>query len=69
MFKTDGERIAARQTMFQEMDTDKSGTITFEEWLTFAYKHICSKTANLDGSLTGVPPVFVAGRNGCPRGF
>lgn len=74
-YKTPADRIAARNKMFADMDTDKSGTITFEEWLTFAYTHICSKVAGLDMSVSGVPPKFVAGSAGlkagagCPYGF
>merc|ERR1719476_1089168 len=72
-YKTTEERVAARTKMFKDMDTDGNGTITFEEWLTFAYKHICGKAAELDNSLTGVPPPFVAGGDGhpgaCPYGF
>lgn len=72
-YRTTKDRVAARAKMFKDMDTDGNGTITFEEWLTFAYKHICSKAAQLDGSLTGLPPAFVAGGDGhpgaCPYGF
>jgi Ca2+-binding EF-hand superfamily protein len=69
-YKSSKERLAARSKMFSEMDTDGNGTISFEEWLTFTYKHICEKAKTLDQSLTGVPPPFVAGPKGaCPFGF
>lgn len=72
-YKTTEERIAARTQMFKDMDTDGNGTIGFEEWLSFAYKHICLKAAQLDSSLSGVPTEFKAGSSapsgGCPYGF
>jgi Ca2+-binding EF-hand superfamily protein len=69
-FKTPKARLEARTKMFKEMDTDGNGTISFEEWLTFTYKHICEKAQTLDGSLTGAPVAFVAGPKGaCPFGF
>jgi len=68
-YKTTDDRIAARTKMFKQMDTDGNGTITFEEWLTFAYQHICAKAVQLDQRLTGVPPAFVAGSDAmCPIG-
>ncbi len=30
------------------MDIDNNGKITFDEWLTYAYRHIAEKTATLD---------------------
>ncbi len=49
MFKNDAERIATRKRDFDKMDKDKSGTITFDEWLIYAYKHIIEKIISLDG--------------------
>jgi len=70
MYKTDNERIAARKVMFEQMDTDGNGTITFDECLDFIYKHICEKTQQFDSSLTGQAPAFTPGKAGaCPYGF
>lgn len=69
-YKSSTERLEARQKMFTAMDTDGNGTISFEEWLTFTYNHICEKAKTLDDKLTGVPMPFVAGPQGaCPFGF
>merc|ERR1719277_375134 len=43
MFKSEDERIAARKKHFEAMDADKSGYISFEEWLEFTYAHVCEK--------------------------
>merc|ERR1711972_348744 len=43
LFKTDEERIAGRRKHFEAMDADKSGYISFEEWLEFTYEHVCKK--------------------------
>mmetsp|Transcript_73140 Transcript_73140/g.202847 ORF Transcript_73140/g.202847 Transcript_73140/m.202847 type:complete len:283 (+) Transcript_73140:106-954(+) len=63
MFKSVEERVAARTKMFKSMDEDNSGTISFEEWLNFTYKHICEKAKMLDNTLTGVPPPVHSGRS------
>lgn len=56
MHKSADDRLKHRKDMFDAMDTDKSGTITFEEWLTFSYTHICSKAKTLDDTMSGKPP-------------
>ena len=61
------EKLAARKAMFDKMDTDGSGFISFEEWLTFSYSHICEKAKTLDPALSGSVPAQSAGR--CPYGF
>jgi len=71
-YKTNEDRIKARNKMFRDMDTDNNGTITFEEWLTFSYKHICEKAKTLDYSLSGKAPLFHPGQSppgSCPMGF
>jgi len=55
-YKSAKERQESHAKMFNAMDTDKSGTISFEEWLDFSYKHICEKAKTLDNTLSGVPP-------------
>jgi len=47
MFKTDAARLAKRKEYFATMDNDKSGTISFDEWLNYAYKHIVGKVNTL----------------------
>lgn len=41
------KRLDARRAMLLEMDTDQNGTISFDEWLNFAYSHICEKAKAL----------------------
>merc|ERR1711862_293928 len=41
------ERVAAREKMFLDMDTDNSGFIAFDEWLIFCYEHIVGKAKTL----------------------
>lgn len=36
-------RIEGRKKLFDSMDNDKSGKISFEEWLEFTYTHVCEK--------------------------
>ena len=55
-FKSTDERVAARTAMFEKMDADGLGFISFEEFLTYFYKHICEKAKTLDVSLSGSPP-------------
>merc|ERR1711980_72785 len=48
LYKTDAEKDAARQKMFDSMDLKSTGVITFDEWLKFCREHIAAKTATLD---------------------
>merc|ERR1712111_291625 len=48
LYKTDAEKDAARQKMFDSMDLKSTGVITFDEWLKFSREHIAAKTASLD---------------------
>ena len=41
------ERLQKRKEYFKTMDTNKGGTISFDEWLTYAYDHIVGKVAGL----------------------
>jgi len=66
-YKTPADRKAARDKMFADMDADGSGYIGFEEWLQFAYSHICEKAATLDHSLPGTAPPTM--RRAGPRGL
>merc|ERR1712121_75764 len=45
LYKTEAEKDAARQKMFDSMDLKSSGVITFDEWLKFCREHIAAKTA------------------------
>jgi len=64
LYKSTAERMEVRGKMFQVMDKDGDGNISFEEWLNFSYSHICEKAKLLDDTLSGtVPPVI----RGCPR--
>merc|ERR1712098_619391 len=48
LYKTDADKDAARQKMFDSMDLKATGVITFDEWLKFCREHIAAKTATLD---------------------
>merc|ERR1711945_50860 len=48
LYKTDADKDAARQKMFDSMDLKATGVITFDEWLKFCREHIASKTATMD---------------------
>merc|ERR1712198_337403 len=48
LYKTEAEKNAARQKMFDSMDLKSTGVITFDEWLKFCREHIAAKTATLD---------------------
>merc|ERR1711994_648022 len=48
LYKTEAEKDAARQKMFDSMDLKATGVITFDEWLKFCREHIASKTATMD---------------------
>merc|ERR1711942_246306 len=48
LYKTEVEKDAARQKMFDSMDLKSTGVITFDEWLKFCREHIAAKTATMD---------------------
>merc|ERR1711955_23804 len=48
LYKTEEEKDAARQKMFDSMDLKSTGVITFDEWLKFCREHIAAKTATMD---------------------
>merc|ERR1712098_723361 len=48
LYKTEEEKDAARQKMFDSMDLKATGVITFDEWLKFCREHIAAKTATMD---------------------
>merc|ERR1712145_38355 len=48
LYKTEAEKDAARQKMFDSMDLKSTGVITFNEWLNFCREHIAAKTATMD---------------------
>ena len=41
------ERLQKRKEYFKQMDTNQGGTISFDEWLQYAYEHIVEKVASL----------------------
>merc|ERR1719312_1474373 len=45
LYKTEAEKDAAMQKMFDSMDLKATGVITFDEWLKFCQEHIAAKTA------------------------
>merc|ERR1712121_390563 len=47
LYKTDAEKDAARQKMFDSMDLKATGVITFDEWLEFCREHIAAKTTTM----------------------
>merc|ERR1712243_373544 len=48
LYKTDADKDAARQKMFDSMDLKATGVITFDEWLKFSREHIAAKTDTMD---------------------
>merc|ERR1712243_146605 len=48
LYKTEAEKDAARQKMFDSMDLKSTGVITFDEWFKFCQEHIAAKTATMD---------------------
>merc|ERR1712098_1015216 len=48
LYKTEAEKDAARQKMFDSMDLKSTGVIIFDEWLKFCREHIAAKTATMD---------------------
>merc|ERR1712025_1386554 len=48
LYKTEAEKDAARQKMFDSMDLKSSGVITFDEWFRFCEEHIAAKVATMD---------------------
>merc|ERR1711973_940133 len=48
LYKTEAEKDAARQKMFDSMDLKSTGVITFVEWLKFCREHIAAKIATMD---------------------
>lgn len=48
MYASDVERYAARRVMFNDMDKDRSGSIGFDEFLSFTIEHIRAKVALLN---------------------
>merc|ERR1712138_198108 len=48
LYKTEAEKDASRQRMFDSMDLKSTGVITFDEWLKFCQEHIAAKTATMD---------------------
>merc|ERR1712035_73096 len=48
LYKTEAEKDASRQKMFDSMDLKSTGVITFDEWLRFCQEHIAAKTATMD---------------------
>merc|ERR1712234_33222 len=48
LYKSEEEKDAARQKMFDSMDLKATGVITFDEWLKFCREHIAAKTATMD---------------------
>merc|ERR1712029_1269517 len=48
LYKTEEDKDAARQKMFDSMELKSTGVITFDEWLKFCREHIAAKTATMD---------------------
>lgn len=47
MFPNAQARFAKRKEYFDNMDTNRNGTISLDEWIEYAYKHICVKIAGV----------------------
>lgn len=48
MYASTEERTRTRQEIFKEMDGNKDGFISFDEWLKFSFAHIYEKVKELD---------------------
>merc|ERR1712133_287299 len=48
LYKTEAEKDASRQKMFDSMDLKSTGVIAFDEWLKFCQEHIAAKTATME---------------------
>merc|ERR1712029_1337944 len=48
LYKTEAEKDAARQKMFDSMGLKSTGVITFDEWFKFCEEHIAAKVATID---------------------
>merc|ERR1712058_17346 len=48
LYKTEEEKDASRQKMFDSMDLKSTGVITFDEWLKLCQEHIAAKTATME---------------------
>eukprot|EP00811_Abedinium_folium_P014062 NODE_2308_length_2240_cov_9.185991.p1 GENE.NODE_2308_length_2240_cov_9.185991~~NODE_2308_length_2240_cov_9.185991.p1 ORF type:complete len:570 (-),score=195.97 NODE_2308_length_2240_cov_9.185991:201-1910(-) len=55
MFKNESERLASRKKLFDGMDDDGNGTITFNEYLKFTVQHITEKVRDA-GPSQGLGP-------------
>merc|ERR1712048_455610 len=64
MFRTAEDRMASRKQLFQAMDADGSGTITFDEYLQYTLLHIAEKvnerSGGPDAKALARPPVSVS---------
>merc|ERR1712157_64129 len=46
---TDQKTVSQHERrFFSQIDTDASGFISFDKWVTYIYPHICEKAATLD---------------------
>merc|ERR1712190_115751 len=61
MFQTEAERKASRSELFKTIDKDGSGTISFDEFLAWAYKHIQGKVVG------GTPRALYAPSGAAPN--
>merc|ERR1711942_176675 len=50
LYKTEAEKDAARQKMFDSMDLKSTGVITFDEWLKFCQEHIAAVSCCGEGT-------------------
>jgi len=50
MFRSTGERRAARKKLFDSMDADAGGTISFDEYLKYTIVHIAEKVKSKDAA-------------------
>lgn len=54
MFTNNAERLAARKKLFDSMDADQGGAISFDEYLKLTVDHIAEKVESKDAA----EPVF-----------
>jgi hypothetical protein len=51
--------VGSGKALFDKINTDHAGGVSFDQWLDYSYQTICEKAQKLDSSLSGKPPATV----------